>query len=125
MPRASKKKTQQKPGQKINKSAWIRSQSLESPAKDLVSKAKEAGIQISLAQVYTARSSAKKAGPARRGRPPASAAATATVRKNGVASNGGSSSNEFVQLVIRHGTANAQRMFDDALKTLNTLGAQA
>jgi hypothetical protein len=44
---------------RVNKSAWIRSQPTSTPAKDVVEKAKKEGIHISLAQVYTARSTAK------------------------------------------------------------------
>ncbi|HEX7480657.1 MAG TPA: hypothetical protein VF331_22845 [Polyangiales bacterium] len=47
---------------KINKSAWIRSQPASMSAKDVFEKAKAEGIKLSVAQVYTARSSAKKAG---------------------------------------------------------------
>ncbi|HTO54746.1 MAG TPA: hypothetical protein VMR50_15280 [Myxococcota bacterium] len=48
------------------------------PAKEVVDKAKAEGIKLSIAQVYTTRSSAKKAGKrapggVRRGRPPAAA----------------------------------------------------
>lgn len=72
MPKA---KVRANAGGKVNKSAWIRSQPFETPAKEVVEKAKREGISLSLAQVYTARSTAKqKPGPvARRGRPPASA----------------------------------------------------
>jgi hypothetical protein len=50
---------------KVNKSAWIRSQPASTPAKELVVQAKKEGIKLSLAQVYTARSTAKNAsGPA-------------------------------------------------------------
>jgi hypothetical protein len=54
---------------KVNKSAWIRSQPIETPAKELVAAAKKAGIKITDAQVYTARSSMKKAGGAPKGKP--------------------------------------------------------
>src|SRR5438045_642656 len=47
---------------KINKSAWIREQPASMPAKEVVAKAKAAGITLSVAQVYVARSTAKKAG---------------------------------------------------------------
>lgn len=44
---------------KINKSAWIREQSDSLSAKEVVEKAKREKIEITQAQVYTARSSAK------------------------------------------------------------------
>ena len=47
---------------KVNKSAWIRSQPAFLSAADVVAKAKKEGIKLSVAQVYTARSTAKKAG---------------------------------------------------------------
>lgn len=45
---------------KINKTAWIREQSLNLQAKEVVAKAESAGIVLSVAQVYTARATAKK-----------------------------------------------------------------
>lgn len=45
---------------KINKSAWIRAQNPTLSAKDVVAKAKDQGIDLSVAQVYTARSNAAK-----------------------------------------------------------------
>jgi hypothetical protein len=45
---------------RLNKSAWIRSQTASLTAKEVVDKAKAEGIALSLAQVYTARSSAKR-----------------------------------------------------------------
>jgi hypothetical protein len=53
---------------RVNKSEWIRGQPLGMAAKDVVIKAKSAGIGLSLAQVYTARSTAKKK-PIARGKP--------------------------------------------------------
>lgn len=46
---------------KVNKSEWIRQQPATLTAKELVSKAKKEGIEITDAQVYTTRSAAKKA----------------------------------------------------------------
>jgi len=45
---------------KVNKSAWIRALPRTMPAKDVVEKAKGEGITLSIAQVYTTRSAAKK-----------------------------------------------------------------
>lgn len=50
---ANKKKT-------VNKSAWVRSQPLSLSAKEVLDKAKKEGIQMTVAQVYTARSTGKK-----------------------------------------------------------------
>lgn len=46
---------------KLNKSAWIREQPESMAAADVAKKAKDAGIQISVAQVYVARANARKA----------------------------------------------------------------
>jgi hypothetical protein len=94
---------------KINKSAWIRSQSANLSAADVVSKAKEAGIKLTVAQVYTTRSEAKRKGArglkvAKRGpgRPKAKAEA------NG----GGDLRHKFVSIAVRIGTDEAQRLLD-------------
>jgi len=53
---------------KVNKSAWIRALPRTMSAKDVVDKARGQGIKLSVAQVYTTRSAAKKktGGPAKR-----------------------------------------------------------
>ena len=58
MPRA--KKTAPAKSSKVNKSAWIREQPKSLSAKEVLEKAAKAGIKVTVAQVYTARSSAKK-----------------------------------------------------------------
>ncbi|HKP55477.1 MAG TPA: hypothetical protein VJV78_02080 [Polyangiales bacterium] len=45
---------------RVNKSAWIRSQPTTLSAKEVVAKAKSEDIKLSVAQVYTARSTAKQ-----------------------------------------------------------------
>lgn len=47
---------------KVNKAAWIRALPRTMSAKDVVDKAKGEGIKLSIAQVYTTRSAAKKKG---------------------------------------------------------------
>lgn len=54
---------------KVNKSAWIRSQPATLSAKDVVAKAKAENITLTVAQVYTARSTAKSADAKLKGRP--------------------------------------------------------
>ena len=78
MAKSRKKSTRKATGTKVNKTAWIRSQPANTPAKELVAKAKSQGITLSIAQVYTARSTGKKAGlvrgpKAKPGRPAAAA----------------------------------------------------
>src|SRR5688572_19713355 len=76
-------------GKKTNKSAFVRSFSNDTPAKDVVEKGKAQGISLSVAYVYSIRANAKRAerrsaagggggggggmAPARRGRAPMSA----------------------------------------------------
>lgn len=69
---------------KINKSAWIRAQSASMKATEVVAKAKGAGIQLSVGQVYVARSSAKKAGKRGPGRPRKNAMPAMAVAYSGV-----------------------------------------
>jgi hypothetical protein len=59
MPKTKKRAKPAPSNARVNKSAWIRSQSASTPAKEIVDLAKRQGIQLSLAQVYTARSTAK------------------------------------------------------------------
>lgn len=50
------------PEEKVNKSAWIRQQPIGLAAKDVVEKAKNEGITLTIQQVYTARSTGKTNG---------------------------------------------------------------
>jgi hypothetical protein len=111
MPKAKKKSSSKNGSPRVNKSAWIRSQPSSLSAKEVVEKAEAEGIALSLAQVYTARSTAKKpgAGSGRRGegrrgpgRPKSStnSANSSDLRK------------QFVQLAVRVGTDEAQRLLD-------------
>lgn len=113
MAKASKKSSKAK-GPRVNKSAWIRSQPGTLSAKDVVEKAKGEGITLSLAQVYTARSTAKRQGEPKRG-----AAAAPGRRGPGRPKGSGTSSpvsadlrRQFVQIAVRIGTDEAQRLLD-------------
>ena len=89
---------------KVNKSAWIRSQDPSVPAAEVVAKAKQAGIVLSIGQVYTARSTAKRSANGSRaanGTPSAKRASNAEVA--------------FIELVGQLGIAQAQQLLD-ALK---------
>lgn len=114
----TKKKSASKSGPRLNKSEWIRSQPPTTPAKEVVSKAKTEGIKLSLAQVYTARSAAKKkAGRiGKPGRPKGSgagASAAASVKAIGLKSRGNDDvRHEFVKIAMRIGTDEAQRLLD-------------
>jgi hypothetical protein len=90
---------------RVNKSAWIRSQPLSLSAVDLVAKAKKEGIKLSAAQVYTARSTAKRkpdvvVAPAR--------GSAAPTRK----ASGSSLEAQFRTLALRIGTEHAGNLLD-------------
>jgi hypothetical protein len=123
MAKTSKKASAKTKGARVNKSAWIRSQPPSLSAKEVVEKAKSESITLSLAQVYTARSTAKRQGVGRRG----SSVAVAAVAKrgpgrpkgSGTSSAGGGTSQisgdlrrQFVTLAVRIGTDEAQRLLD-------------
>ena len=112
MPKTKKKPTT-KSGPRLNKSEWIRSQPPTAPAKDIVAKAKAEGIKLSLAQVYTARSAAKKkAGQiGKPGRPKGSG--NAAIKELTFKSKGsGDLRHDFVKIAMRIGTDEAQRLLD-------------
>lgn len=48
------------PTKRLNKTAWIQKQPRDVPAKTVVARAGAAGIKLTVAQVYTARSAARK-----------------------------------------------------------------
>jgi hypothetical protein len=111
MPKSTKTAAAKTKSRKVNKSAWIRSQPESLSAKDVLNKAKGEGIQLSIAQVYTARSTAKKqpaqaaTSPAKRGpgRPkgaPAKAAVSGDLRR------------QFMVLAVRLGSDEAKRLLD-------------
>jgi len=110
----TKKKSAAKSSPRLNKSEWIRNQPPTAPAKDIVSKAKAEGIKLSLAQVYTARSAAKKKS-GRIGKPgrPKGSGATASVKAIGLSSRASDDvRHEFVKIAMRIGTDEAQRLLD-------------
>ncbi|HKU39507.1 MAG TPA: hypothetical protein VJR89_15215 [Polyangiales bacterium] len=115
MPKA-KKKPASKSAPRVNKSEWIRNQPATAAAKDIVAKAKSEGIKLSLAQVYTARSAAKKkAGRiGKPGRPKGSGSAASSA--SAVAAIKLKPNDDlrvsFVKLAMRIGTDEAQRLLD-------------
>jgi len=97
-------------GRRINKSQWIRDQPANTPAKEILSKAKAAGITLSLAQIYTARSTAKKRARAGASRPAGRGSVT---RLPAIATKEISDlRHEFVRITMRIGTDEAQRLLD-------------
>lgn len=124
MAKTSKKASAKTKGARVNKSAWIRTQPPALSAKEVVEKAKGEGITLSLAQVYTARSTAKRAGQGtgagagRRGGGASVAAAAIGKRGPGRPKGSGTSQisgdlrRQFVTLAVRIGTDEAQRLLD-------------
>lgn len=88
-------------GGRLNKSRWIRSQAASLSAREVVDKAKAEGIILTLPQVYTARSAAKRA-------PSRAATAQKDVAKRGK----GDLLHQFTVLAMRLGTDEAQRVLD-------------
>jgi hypothetical protein len=86
---------------RVNKSAWIRGQSSKLSAQDVVTKAKAKGIKLSLAQVYTARSTGKKKAASV---PPKAAGADMEI--------GQDLRHQFIVIAARLGTDEAQRLLD-------------
>jgi hypothetical protein len=98
---------------RVNKSAWIRSQPASLSAKDVVDKAKSEGIALSLAQVYTARSTAKRQQPESKRAAAASAPDARQLPKLGrPPAVSGDLRREFMVLAVRIGSDEAQRLLD-------------
>ena len=114
MAKTSKKASAKTKGARVNKSAWIRSQPPSLSAKEVVEKAKGEGITLSLAQVYTARSTAKRQGVGRRGSVAAGVGKRGPGRPKGSGTSqlSGDLRRQFVTLAVRIGTDEAQRLLD-------------
>jgi hypothetical protein len=109
------------PTQRVNKSEWIRSQPASVPARDVVDLAKKGGITLSLAQVYTARSAAKKqkqgdVSVKKPGRPTGRLAASAAASPAASSKSNGNGHDdirkEFVRIAMRIGTDQARDLLD-------------
>jgi len=116
MAKTSKKSSAKTKAPRVNKSAWIRSQAPSLSAKEVVEKAKGEGITLSLAQVYTARSTAKRHGEPTRA---TSSALGSGLLKRGPgrpkASGLGISDDlqrQFLAIAVRIGTDEAQRLLE-------------
>jgi hypothetical protein len=90
---------------RVNKTTWILSQPAETSAKEVVEKAEAAGISLSLAHVYTARSNAKRNGAAAVTTP-----APANIRHIESPSTVEGLRKEFLSLTFRIGTDKAQKL---------------
>jgi hypothetical protein len=97
---------------KVNKSAWIRSQPGTLSAAEVVSKAKQAGIKLSVAQVYTTRSEAKRKGPRAVTAAAPAAAGPGRPKTKLETAAGKDLRHEFVSIAVRIGTDEAQRLLD-------------
>jgi hypothetical protein len=129
MPKTAKG-SKSKPGPSkggINKSAFIRSIPLTTPANDVVKLAAEKGIKINAGLVYAVRSSDKNKGgaPKRKpGRPPKSASAQPAMPntvKLSVPSKG-DLRHQFVSIAVRIGTDEAQRLLDSLVDVQTQIG---
>jgi hypothetical protein len=98
-PKSSAAKTPKK----TNKSAYVRSLPPSMSAKDVVNKAKEAGIKLTEAYVYTIRSSSKRAG-GRRG---------ATPGRPGRPTNASSQDTRFRELALGIGLDRAKALLSE------------
>jgi hypothetical protein len=101
---------------KVNKSAWIRALPTTMAAKDVVDKAKAQGIKLSIAQVYTTRSVAKKKGGVGGGTKRVSAKpARASRRSTG---GGGDDQLAFRRLVLSIGLPKAEAYLSDLRRSV-------
>lgn len=83
------------------------------PAKDVLSKAKSEGIKLSIAQIYTARSAAKKKAERKpRGRPPKGAKVATGSGTSFASKEIDELRHEYVRIAMRIGTDEAQRLLD-------------
>jgi hypothetical protein len=89
----------------VNKTAWIRDQPAQMRAKEVVEKAKSAGIALSTQQVYTARSTAAKA-PARTAPRPNNPPPPSAAQPRGA----GTEFTEFRRMVVKVGVLRAEEM---------------
>jgi hypothetical protein len=114
MPKTSKKTSARTKGPRVNKSAWIRNQAPSLSAKEVVEKAKAEGITLSLAQVYTARSTAKRQGEPARGSVGGGLIKRGPGRpkSSGSIAISGDLQRQFLAIAVRIGTDEAQRLLD-------------
>jgi hypothetical protein len=123
MARTSKKVPARSKGPRVNKSAWIRSQPSTLSAKEVVEKANDEGITLSLAQVYTARSTAKRQGDPGRTITPAAVSTGLIKRGPGrpPRTTGITVSNDlqrqFLAIAVRIGTDEAQRLLERVVES--------
>lgn len=102
-------RTTRQTGARLNKSQWIRSQAESLSAREVVDKARAEGITLTLTQVYTARSTAKRASSeGRSASPPKTSKGSAKRGK-------GDLRHRFAVLAMRLGTDEAQRVLNTLL----------
>lgn len=109
----------------VNKSAFIRSVPLSTPANDVVKLAADKGIKINAGLVYAVRSSDKNKGgaPKRKpGRPPKSAASAQPNTLKIPTPPKGDLRHQFVSIAVRIGTDEAQRLLDNLVDVQTQIG---
>jgi hypothetical protein len=105
MPKGKKQISKNSDSVRVNKSAWIRNQSATLSAKQVLEKASAEGIQLSLAQIYTARSSAKTTS-GKPGRPIGST--NLAGRDRATSDAGGNSKSTFQRMALAIGLDRAE-----------------
>ena len=103
---------------RVNKSAWIRSQPSSMPAKDVVQKAKGQGIKLSIAQVYTTRSAAKRKGRAGTRRAGAARGTRRLGRASAAAHGRGDDQILFRRLVLSIGLPKAEAYLNELRRSV-------
>lgn len=105
-----------------SKAEFIRAQSAELPAAEVVKKAKEAGIIINEQRVYAIRSAARKREmrPLRAGRSPGLPAGLKLSSRGGRSSD--HSSEQFVSLVAAIGLVRAEQLLTELKSRLTSIG---
>jgi hypothetical protein len=93
--------TKKSPARKLNKSAFVREQPADMPAKEVVKAAKAAGIELSEGFVYNIRSAAKKK------------ARVAPTRAGGAKAAPAGDEAAFRGLVVSLGTGRARALIDE------------
>jgi len=117
-------KTKSNKPAKTTKASFVRAIPSSVPAKEVVAKAKAAGMTLSEKHVYVIRSDAKKRGKKRaaKGSAPKASAGHSTLAAKSVATSGGSSTETtFRKLVLALGIPKSRSLVSDVERRLNQL----
>jgi len=107
---------------KPTKASFVRAIPTTVPAKEVVAKAKAAGMTLSEKHVYVIRSDAKKRSAKKKGGAAKGNAGTSTVAAKAVSSSGGSANEtNFRKLVLALGIPKSRSLVSDVERRLNQL----